>query len=148
MFVEPKGKLIGVDYGSVRIGIAMSDELGMMAFGKMVIKNDATLFNSFLKIIQSENISSIILGYPMNLKNEKTAQTLEVEKFEEKLKQFLSANNLNIDVIRWDERFTSKMAQESMIASGMKKKKRQEKSNLDIISATLMLQSYIDSQKK
>lgn len=146
--MEPKGKLIGVDYGSVRIGIAMSDELGMMAFGKQIIKNDASLLNKFLKIIQTDNISSIILGYPMNLKNEKTAQTLDVEKFEEKLKQFLSANNLNIEVIRWDERFTSKMAQESMIASGMKKKKRQEKSNLDIISATLMLQSYIDSQKK
>ncbi len=66
------------------------------------------------------------------------------------MRDFLNSNIGKdvIEIIRWDERFTSKMAQSSMIESGMKKKKRQDKSNLDIISAALLLQSYLDSLVK
>ncbi len=142
----PQGKILGLDYGSVRIGIALSDETRTIAFGKEVLPNKPTLLNQIHKIIQTENVYEIILGYPLNMKGEKTNQTLEVEKFEQSLNEFLQKNGIAVNVIRWDERLTSKMAEISLITSGMKKKKRQEKGHLDIISAALILQSYLDSK--
>jgi len=141
-----QGKVLALDYGSVRIGVAMSDETQTVAFGKKVLSNQPSILNQLLLMIQTENIREIVLGYPLNMKGEKTNQTLEVEKFEQQLKEFLSVNGFEIAVKRWDERLTSKMAETSLITSGMKKKKRQDKGNLDIISAALILQSYLDSK--
>ncbi len=139
---------MGIDYGSVRIGISLSDQLRLIAFGKVMIPNNKNSLPEIFDIIKKENVSRVVLGYPLNLKGEKTAQTLEVEDFEFKLCNYLDSKlgENKIEIIRWDERFTSKMAQSSMIESGMKKKKRQDKSNLDIISAALLLQSYLDSR--
>jgi putative Holliday junction resolvase len=142
----PIGKILGLDYGSVRIGLALSDETQTIAFGKEVLHNQTALLNTLQKMIQTEKITQIVLGYPLNMKGEKTKQTLEVEKFEESLKEFLLKNNIEINIIRWDERLTSRMAESSIITSGMKKKKRRDKGNLDIISAALILQSYLDSK--
>lgn len=138
---------MGIDYGSVRIGISLSDEMRLIAFGKVMIPNNKNSLPEIFDIIKKENVSRVVLGYPLNLKGEKTAQTLEVEDFETRLKDYLDSRLKEnaIEIVRWDERFTSKMAQSSMIESGMKKKKRQDKSNLDIISAALLLQSYLDS---
>lgn len=138
-------KYLGLDYGSVRIGIALSDESKTFAFGKEYIDNDKNAIDRINSIISSENITRIILGYPKNLKGERTKQTLEVENFEEKLRAFIKPGVVKI--IRWDERFTSKIAAGSLIESGMKKKKRQQKGNIDIVSAALLLQSYLDSNK-
>ena len=138
---------MGIDYGSVRIGISLSDESSSIAFGKEAIANDKDSLKKITELIKSNSVQKVVLGYPLNLKGAKTAQTLEVEDFEKKLRDFLNGNIGKdvIEIIRWDERFTSKMALSSMIESGMKKKKRQDKSNLDIISAALLLQSYLDS---
>lgn len=141
-----QGKVLALDFGSVRIGVALSDESGTIAFGKKVLANQPSLFTQLKQMIQTENVREIVLGYPLNMKGEKTNQTLEVEKFEKELNGFLSENAIDISVIRWDERLTSKMAEDSLIISGMKKKKRQDKGNLDIISAALILQSYLDSK--
>lgn len=143
-------KILGIDYGKVRIGIAVSDESYTIAFGRKVIENNKNLYNELKKIISEENITLIILGYPLNLKGLKTQQTRETEKFETELVNVLAGNvkTAGIVVTRWDERFTSSLAADSMIESGMKKKKRQEKGNIDIISAALMLQSYLDSLVK
>ncbi len=140
---------MGIDYGSVRIGISLSDELRIIAFGKEMILNNKDCLERILAIIKEGYVSRIVLGYPLNLKGAKTPQTIEVEKFETKLRNYLDSKleNNSIEIIRYDERFTSKMAQDSLITSGMKKKKRQDKSNLDIISSALILQSYLDSQK-
>ena len=141
---------MGIDYGSVRIGISVSDETNTIAFGKDVFDNDKNCFPKITGIVKQNGIGKIILGYPLNLKGNKSPQTLKVEEFEAKLRNFLD-NSIGegfVRIIRWDERFTSKMALDSMFESGMKKKKRQQKSNLDIISAALLLQSYLDSMKK
>lgn len=138
-------KFLGIDYGAVRIGIAVSDETKTISFGREFISNNKESLKHIKKIIDAENISRIVIGYPVNLKGEKTKQSLEVEAFEENLKKNIEGSG--IMVIRWDERFTSKIAQDSMLESGMKKKKRQQKGNIDIISAALLLQSYLDSQK-
>jgi putative Holliday junction resolvase len=142
-------KVMGIDYGSVRIGVSISDETNTLAFGKSVLNNDSNCLPKITEIVKHNSIGKIILGYPLNLKGNKTPQTLKVEEFETKLRDYLdrSLDKGSVQLIRWDERFTSKMAQDSIIESGMKKKKRQQKSNLDIISAALLLQSYLDSLK-
>ncbi len=137
---------MGIDYGSKRIGISLSDETKTIAFGKTVFENDDKCLPKILDFILNNKVSKIILGYPISLKGEKTIQTLDVESFEDKLKSFLK-NDLgkeNVEIVRWDERYTSKMAGDSMLRSGMKKKQRQNKSNLDIISSAILLQSYLD----
>lgn len=142
-------KILGIDHGIVRIGIAVSDESSTIAFGREIILNNKDVFAKIKKFILDEYITQIVIGYPLNLKGERSEQTLSVEKFETELKNALSAPPFsNITITRWDERFTSKMASDSMLESGMKKKKRQQKGNIDIISASLMLQSYLDSMKK
>ena len=143
----PPGRVLALDYGAKRIGVALSDETNTIAFGKEVISNDSKLFEKIDRIVLDSGVGKIVIGYPLNLKGLKTAQTIEVEKFELQLKDFFSKLGKEVDIVRYDERFTSKMAQDSMIQSGMKKKKRQDKSNLDIISASLILQSYLDSMK-
>jgi putative Holliday junction resolvase len=147
--ILPKGKIMGIDFGSVRIGISLSDELRIIAFGKEMVLNNKNCLPRLIDIIKDESVNRIVLGYPLNLKGEKTPQTLEVENFEAALRNYLDSKleNNSIEIIRCDERFTSKMAQASLISSGMKRKKRQDKSNLDIISSALLLQSYLDSQK-
>lgn len=142
-------KILGIDHGIVRVGIAVSDESSTIAFGREVLPNNNEIFKRILKYINEENISLIVIGYPLTLKGERSEQTKEVEKFEAELKKVLKETQFsNTGIIRWDERFTSKMASDSMLESGMKKKKRQQKGNLDIISASIMLQSYLDSRKK
>lgn len=142
------GKILGIDHGSVRIGIAISDETCTIAFGREVIAARNDPFKRIKEIVAAESIYHIVIGYPLNLKGERTQQTLETEHFEEQLREYFRLLPFsNIIITRWDERFTSKMAADSQIDSGMKKKKRQDKSQLDIISASLMLQSYLDSRK-
>lgn len=141
-------KIMGIDHGIVRIGIAVSDESSSIAFGREIILNNKDVFSKIKKFISDECITQIVLGYPLTLKGERSEQTLSVEKFEAELKNALSVPPYNnITITLWDERFTSKMASDSMLESGMKKKKRQQKGNIDIISASLMLQSYLDSRK-
>lgn len=141
-------KFLGIDHGSVRLGIAVSDDNASVAFGREVLKNDKNIFTVLKKFITEENIKKVVIGYPLNLKGEKTQQTLEVEKFSEEMKASLSEPEFaGIEVVLWDERFTSKLAADSMLESGMKKKHRQIKGNIDIISAAIMLQSYLDSSK-
>ncbi len=141
-------KFLGIDHGSVRLGIAVSDPSASVAFGREVVKNDKSVFAKLRKFITEEEIEKIVIGYPLNLKGDKTQQTIEVEKFVEELRAALTeAPYSGIEILLWDERFTSKLAADSMLESGMKKKQRQVKGNIDIISAAIMLQSYLDSSK-
>ncbi len=141
-------KVLGIDHGSVRLGIAVSDPSASVAFGREVLKNDKNVFAKLKSFITEEGIEKIVIGYPLNLKGDKTQQTIEVEKFTEKFKAALSEPHYStIEFVLWDERFTSKLAADSMLESGMKKKQRQVKGNIDIISAAIMLQSFLDSSK-
>jgi putative Holliday junction resolvase len=139
-------KYLGLDYGKVRIGIAVSDETGTIAFGREFIPNTKLALKYIKSLILGENISTVVIGLPVNLKGEQGVQAEEVNDFERRLRNFL--NTESVKIIKWDERFTSKMAAESLIASGMKKKKRREKGNIDVVSAALLLQSYLDSIRK
>ncbi|MBC8484717.1 MAG: Holliday junction resolvase RuvX [Bacteroidetes bacterium] len=85
------------------------------------------------------------LGYPLNFKSEKTSQTIEVEKFKQKLESVLQDNSPTISVVLFDERLTSNLAKQNIISSGLKKKKRQNKGLIDSTAAQIILQDYMDS---
>ena len=140
-----KTKYLSIDYGLRRVGIAVSDEDKKYSFSRDFLYNDNSLFIKLLSLIKQEKISRIILGYPLNLKSEKTSQTIEVEKFKQKLESILQKNSLAIFVDLFDERLTSNMAKQSIISSGLKKKKRQDKGLVDSTAAQIILQDYMDS---
>lgn len=142
--MEKATKYLAIDYGEKRIGIAVSDESKKYSFSREHLLNDNSLYNKLLDLISEENVSLIIIGYPLNFKSEKTIQTLKTEEFRSNLEKFLDKNSIKTELIYFDERFTSKLAAESILNSGMNKKKRQEKGRVDSISAQIILQDYID----
>jgi len=137
-------KYLGIDYGEKRVGIAVSDENKKYSFSRDFIENDAKFYSSLLKIIREENISKIVLGYPLNMSSEKTNQTLKVEDFRNKLEEFLKKNSAKAEIIFFDERFTSRIAESYIKDSGLKKSNRQNKGLVDSASAQIILQDYID----
>jgi putative Holliday junction resolvase len=98
-------------------------------------------------LIKNEKIEKIIIGYPVNLKSEKTIQSVEVEEFSKKLSDHIKSNSLQIKIIYEDERFTSKLAEHNIISSGLSRKKRQDKGLTDSISAQIILQGFLDKTK-
>lgn len=140
-----KTKYLCIDYGLRRVGIAVSDEDKKYSFSRDYLYNDDSLFNKLLLLIKQENVSKIILGYPLNFKSQKTDYTLEVENFKRKFETSLLENSFDIDIELYDERFTSNIAQQHIISSGLKKKKRREKGLVDSTAAQIILQDYIDS---
>src|SRR5512146_1551808 len=111
------GRVMGIDYGSVRIGVSLSDETASIAFGKEAILNGKDCLKRIAGLVKENSVRRIVLGYPLNLKGAKTPQTHEVEPLEKKLRDFLGIDIGKdvVEIVRWDERFTSKMAQSSMI---------------------------------
>ncbi len=136
-------RILGVDYGSRRVGLSLSDSLGLIAQPIDALKNDSSLFPGLRQIVIRENVKLIVVGMPFNLKGQRAQKAVEVQKFIEHLKEELS-----IKVVTWDERFTTTIAQQTMIAMGTKKKERQKKDGrIDSMAAAVMLQGYLDSTK-
>ena len=140
-----KTKYLSIDYGLRRVGIAVSDEDKKYSFSRDFLYNDNSLYINLLLLIKQEKISRIILGYPLNFKSEKTSQTIEVEKYKQKLESVLQDNSPTISVVLFDERLTSNLAKQNIISSGLKKKKRQNKGLIDSTAAQIILQDYMDS---
>lgn len=133
------GRKIAIDFGLKRTGIAISDEANIIASGLTTVESKNLM--SFLeKLIPEKNIDTIVLGLPKRLNNEDSHVTENVRLLKEALdKKF---PNCTIELL--DERFTSKMAFQTMIDSGLKKKARQNKALVDEISATILLQGYMN----
>lgn len=131
-------RVIAIDYGLKRTGIAVSDELQLIASGLTTIETNGLLMflnDYFLR----ENVALILVGQPKRFDNTFSDIETTIQEFILKLQN----QNPDIPIKRIDERFTSKIAFQSMIDSGMKKKERRNKANIDEISATLILQSYL-----
>jgi len=134
------GRIVGIDYGAKRVGLAVTDPLKIIASPLDTIPSNLVL--QFLKDYNGkETIEAFALGFPKRLNNEATHATPLVIAFELKLKAVFP----NIPIHSIDERFTSKMALDSMIAGGSTKKDRQNKGNIDKISAAIILQSFLES---
>lgn len=135
-------RLVGIDYGRKRVGLAVSDPLGIFASPLETIPS-AKIIDYLKEYTLKNEVAGFIVGKPMNLDN----RPAECMKYLEPFLKHLSRTFPDIPVIMEDERFTSVMAMQSMIDGGMKKKDRQDKSNVDKISAAIILQSYMDRRK-
>lgn len=132
-------RIIAIDYGSKRIGLAVTDPLQMIATGLRAIHSKDVI--KFLKdYIKKEEVECFVVGEPKQMDNTPSESARLIEPFIKLLQKHFP----NIPVKRMDERFTSKMAVQTMIFSGIKKKERQNKELIDEISATIILQSYME----
>lgn len=137
-------RYLGIDYGSVRIGLALSDPLKIIASGFTTIQNDDRCLEKILTIISEQNIEKIVIGKPLNLKGEMGTKAEEVLQFVKKLQEITS-----IEIHQIDERFTSVMAQASILAMGTPKKKRQQnKGKVDEVASAILLQGFLDTIKR
>ncbi|MAS20771.1 MAG: Holliday junction resolvase RuvX [Bacteroidota bacterium] len=131
------GRILALDFGTKRTGIAVTDELQLIASGLTTV-NTTDLLDFLKKYFSEENVELILLGEPKRMNNEASHVETEILKFRESLEKITS-----IPIKRVDERFTSKMAAQTMLDSGLKKKQRKNKALLDEISATIILQTYL-----
>ncbi len=132
------GKVLAFDYGQKRIGIAVTDELKITANGlDTIMVKDIHLYVK--KYVTENDVDTFVVGLPVTLKNEQSESTPFVENFVSWLRNTFPT----IKIERVDERFTSQMAFQTMIDSGIGRKARRDKSLIDKISATIILQSYL-----
>ena len=135
------GRILALDYGSKRTGVAVSDSLQMIANPLDTV--DTIRIIPFLKeYCRQEKVETIVIGIPVDLLNQETHATKGAQEMVSKIKKALP----KIDVTEVDERLTSKMAFDTVVASGISKKKRKDKALVDKLSATLILQSYLESK--
>ena len=133
-------RILAIDYGTKRCGIAVTDELKLIASALATVETPQ-LLDFLQKYCQEESGERIIVGLPKQVSGELSESEQAIAPFIEKLQEKLP----KIPVSRYDERFTSKIASHILVQSGTKKKKRQDKALLDRISATLILQDYLSS---
>ncbi len=132
------GRILAIDFGKKRTGLAVTDNLQIIASGLTTIETD-NIFTFLKDYISKENVELFVVGKPKQMDNSDSESEILIVPFLEKL----AKNFPQIPIKRVDERFTSKMAFQTMIDSGLKKKQRQNKSLVDEISATIILQSYL-----
>jgi len=132
-------RILGLDIGEKRIGVAVSDELGLTAQGVAVIKrtSDKKDIGEILKYVEKYNVSKIVVGLPKNMNGTEGRSSELVRSFCEKLKK-----SLNVVIEYWDERLTTVAAEKILIQGDMSRRKR--KVVIDKIAAVLILQNYLD----
>lgn len=136
-------RTIGIDYGSARVGVAMSDPLGIFASPLETVPS-AKIIEYLQKIVASgETVVRFVLGYPLNLNGSHASAAADVDKFIPMLQKAFP----DVPIALEDERFTSVLAHRAMIDGGMKKSERRDKNSVDKISAAIILQSYLDKKK-
>jgi len=131
-------RILAIDYGQKRTGIAVTDELQIIASGLTTIPSE-TVVPFLMNYFQKENVSKVLIGEPKQMNGQLSESTEIIERFVEKF----SIAFPEMKIVRVDERFTSKIAFQTMIDSGLKKKQRQNKALIDEIAATIMLQDYL-----
>ena len=136
-------KIVALDYGNKRVGVAISDPENKIAFGLKTISTESVL-KYIIDLVAAEKTSIIVIGFPVNLDGSLNDISNEINVFINKLNQKIP----EIIIEKYDERFTSVIAKKSILNSGIGKQKRQNKSLVDKVSATIILQSYLDSLKR
>jgi len=133
---------MAVDYGTKRVGLAVTDSLQIIATGLTTVKATEA-FNFIKNYCETEDVESLVIGEPKTLDNRPAELEKQIGEFVNRIKKWAP----NLPVHRVDERFTSSMALQSLIDGGVKKKQRRQKELLDEVSATIILQSYLESKK-
>tara|TARA_B100000780_G_scaffold260400_1_gene212114 strand:+ start:18292 stop:18702 length:411 start_codon:yes stop_codon:yes gene_type:complete len=132
-------KFIGIDFGLKRIGVAITDELNIIASPYDTVETN-NIYIFLKELLGNENIKKLIIGNPINLDNSLNPISKEISDFTKSFSSLYS----DVEIIHIDERFTSKMAKRAILASGVNKKRRQDKKLVDKISATIILQTYLN----
>lgn len=135
-------RILAIDYGKKRTGIAVTDILQIIANGLTTVPT-TELMDFLLQYVQKEAVERIIVGHPKQMNNEDSENMKRIVPFVNQLKKRLP--QIPIEMV--DERFTSVLAHQAMLDGGLKKKARQDKALVDEISATIILQSYLESRK-
>ena len=131
-------RILAIDYGLKRTGIAVTDEMQMIASGLTTVESP-TLITFLKNYFSQEKVEKVLIGEPKQMNGLPSESAPIIEKF---VLEFVK-NFPEVNLVRVDERFTSKMAFQTMIDSGLKKKQRQNKALIDEISATIILQDYL-----
>ncbi|MCR4965540.1 MAG: Holliday junction resolvase RuvX [Bacteroidales bacterium] len=139
------GRILAIDYGQKRVGFAVTDELQICANPLDTIPV-AQAFDFLKKYLQTEKVDVIVIGEPRKLDNTPSDSTRYIEPFVNRLRKELPNISPTTTIARVDERFTSRMAFQSMIDAGLKKKDRQNKALIDKVSAAIILQTYMEQQ--
>jgi len=135
-------RIVSIDYGKKRSGVAVSDMLQLIANGLTTVATHE-LFDFIIDYVRKEPVERIIVGLPKQMNNEYSDNMKNIEPFVRRLRKALP--DFPIEYV--DERFTSVLAHQAMIDGGLKKKARQNKALVDEISATIILQSYLESKR-
>lgn len=130
---------MALDYGRKRTGIAVTDQLQLIASGLTTVATH-DLFDFLKKYLEDEDVVRFVVGEPKQMDNTPSEAEIYIAPFLNRLKKSFP----NVPIERQDERFTSKMAFQSMIEGGLKKKQRRDKALIDEISATIILQAYLN----
>lgn len=133
-------RILAIDYGAKRTGLAVTDPVGIIATPLDFISSH-TLEDFLGNYFKKEEVSKVVIGMPVNTDGSDTNATAIVQAFINRFRKVFPS----MELILHDERFTSKMALDAMISGGMKKKERRKKGNVDKVSATIILQSYLAS---
>ena len=135
-------RILAIDYGKKRTGIAVTDPMQIIANGLTTVATPQ-LMDFVLDYVRQEAVERIIIGHPKQMNNEDSENMKRIVPFMNRLKKLLP----DMPIELYDERFTSVLAHQAMLAGGLKKKDRQNKALVDEISATIILQSYLESKK-
>ena len=136
------GRILAIDYGTKRTGLAVTDPLRIIATALETVQT-SDLIEFLKKYFQKEGVDEVVIGMPKQLNNQDSETAPTVRKFVELFKNTFPEKPIHLA----DERFTSSIAHRTMIDGGMSKKNRQVKGNVDKISATIILQSYMESKR-
>ena len=135
-------RILAIDYGKKRTGIAVTDPMQIIANGLTTVPTH-TLMDFLMNYVQKEQVERIIIGHPKQMNNEDSENMKNIVPFMNQLKKKMP--QMPVELV--DERFTSALAHQAMLTGGLKKKDRQNKALVDEISATIILQSYMESRK-
>jgi putative Holliday junction resolvase len=135
-------RVLAIDYGTKRIGLAVSDELRILATPAGIIENSKSAINDILYLIDERNVGTVILGLPTTLSGGDSEWTSEVKKFGEKLKNSLEKRGIEFSF--YDERLTSIIAEQNIRAQALSKSKHKEKYRRDEEAARVILQEWLD----
>jgi putative holliday junction resolvase len=135
------GRIIAIDYGTKRIGLAVTDPMQM--FASPLVTVSPAEFDGFIdEYLKKEEVDEFVIGYPLQMNNQPSEVVRYINPFIKKLKKRYPEKN----ILLADERFTSQMAFQAMLNGGVKKKDRHDKSMIDKISASIILQSFLDKR--
>lgn len=137
------GQILAIDYGKARCGIAATDDFQIIASGLPTVENK-NIFDFLKKYLAENKVEAVVVGLPTNLKGNLNEIETDILKFIDHFKTEFP----NVEVHRFDERFTSKMASFFISQSGKPKKKREEKGLIDQVSATIILQNFLEQRQK